>query len=148
MRQYYAPVHAMQTGFDGESSSLVLHSAAAVELLAGGDQLQRILNRLHLLSEAEAACTAGEGSLLWLANSLSNICGRQYTTTYLLLFMCVGSAILRKIVKTRGSSVAGCSLPPVSQGYFVFPYGCLLTLQFMKLGGLVPDPLRIRTAVA
>lgn len=48
----------IHTGFDGEASSLVLRSTTAGELLPRGDQLQRILNRLQLLSEAEAACTA------------------------------------------------------------------------------------------
>lgn len=56
-------MHAMQMGFDGETSSLALRSAATAELPPRGEPLQKYLSKLHLMGDAEAACTAG-GALL------------------------------------------------------------------------------------
>lgn len=45
-------------GFDGESSSLVLRSSAAAELPLKAESLQKVLNKLYILSDAEVECTA------------------------------------------------------------------------------------------
>lgn len=52
--------NAMQVGFDGENSSLMLRSSAAAELPLKAESLQKILNKLHILSDAEVECTSGK----------------------------------------------------------------------------------------